>query len=683
MPAPTVSIIVVTYRNEDSIEACLESIVRQVGLPYEIIMVDNSPDDHTAGKIKQFRQVHPEIELNLIKSGQNLGFAKGCNLGASSARGEYLLFLNPDTILLNDAPSRLAQFLDENPKAAVAGPQITDRQGRITKTCRHRPTLMRIFLDVTYLDLIFGCYRLLRFDHRTARMVDQIIGACIFLRRETFTLLGGFDERFFIYFEEVDFCRRVIESGREVWFLPQAQVAHFHGTSTESQDTVARSIRILRRSRDLYFQKHFGRKQFLISRWLNVFEGLFRGTVFYLLFLARRREIYRRKAEGYWKLISVGREAGDASPEAGHDHHIKVLALTVKPREAPDVRYRILQYVAPFHDQGIEVHHCSLFGRRFFLWHSQGRRLAVQLMLYPFVWVKRLLRILFLAPRYQVVWIGRELSPIGPPILERVLFLVNPNVILDIDDAVFLPDDASTSFIHQRLRDFGKFARLARRYKTIVCGNEYLADYFRPHNPQVEVIPTVVDDRPYQKIKRTISPRLRLGWVGTPTNAPHLALLEEPLRILAQELGFDLLLVGLNQAPPWPFVNLTNLKWELAREYDYFSLFDIGLMPLLNIEFSKGKCAFKLIQYMAAGVPVAASAVGANLEVVRDGENGFLAASTEEWVSKLRRLLTDEELRAEFSRQGRETIVGRYSLSSQLGPYAAIIRGVSHVQVKK
>jgi len=173
---PEVSFIIVTYNNADTIAACLSSIAVNTALQYEVLVVDNSPDNATAGAIERFTGSQAKPGVTVIKTTENLGFGRACNVGAARASGKFLFLLNPDTQLRNDASSLLVDCFRKHPHTKAAGPGICDSNGQITPTCRNLPTLSRILLDATGLDRFFGSYKLTRFQHRSARMVEQIIG---------------------------------------------------------------------------------------------------------------------------------------------------------------------------------------------------------------------------------------------------------------------------------------------------------------------------------------------------------------------------------------------------------------------------------------------------------------------------------------------------------------------------
>ncbi len=297
------SIIIVTYNNEDTIENCLDSIWFHVGCHFEVIVIDNSENLLTVKQINQFVKTHPERIIKIIETKQNIGFAKGCNLGAEMATGKYLMFLNPDTVIKNDVYRYLNECFEKHSEIGIAGPKMQSGSGDIIKTCRNLPTCVNIFLDITGIDRFLGTYQLMRFSHQEVRYVGQVIGACFFLRRDFFEQLNGFDERFFIYFEEVDFCKRALDLGFKTVFCPEAEVVHVSGTSCESEKTIAKMIVQLRFSRKLYFQKHLRKGQTFIICILNHFEGILKGIVFTCLYGLTRKRYYYEKAVGF---LSVG-----------------------------------------------------------------------------------------------------------------------------------------------------------------------------------------------------------------------------------------------------------------------------------------------------------------------------------------------------------------------------------------
>ena len=305
MRVPTFSFVIVTYNSRDTIELCLESIATHTALSYEVAVVDNSPDCQTCHAVRKYAATHPEVSLQLIKPEKNLGFGRGCNLGVIRTSGEYVFFLNPDTQLMNDAASSLMQCLVEQPGTLAAGPAIFDSEGTVTRTCRRLPHLGHVMLDATGLDQWCGAYKMTRFSHDYPKQVQQIIGAAIVMRRSDYKRLGGMDEQFFIYFEEVDLCKRIKEAGGDIWFWPRAQVQHLAGRSCETDTVRARMIFVLRESRKKYFTKHYGLLGGLALECVNRMEAVEKFAVLFTLWLLRHKRSYREKAYGFWA-VAIG-----------------------------------------------------------------------------------------------------------------------------------------------------------------------------------------------------------------------------------------------------------------------------------------------------------------------------------------------------------------------------------------
>jgi glycosyltransferase involved in cell wall biosynthesis len=354
----------------------------------------------------------------------------------------------------------------------------------------------------------------------------------------------------------------------------------------------------------------------------------------------------------------------------------RVLAFTVKPAESADTRYRILQYRDLAERDNIRIEHCSLMSPRYFQWQTRNENIFLRIVLYPILIIVRLWQVLFTAPKYDAVWVLREMAPFGPPVLEQLLVRRCKRVIFDIDDALHIEDRKSARVIPRLLRDRGKFSRMAPLYDAVICGNDYLAEFYSGWCRTVHVVPTVVDAPRYSKVGTIPSEIVRIGWVGTPLNRHHLEVVRGALVQLAQERKFELVIVGLNEPLDWDVAGIRYLKWELEEELNYFAQFDIGVMPLTDSAFARGKCAFKLIQYMAAGLPVVASPVGMNSSVVDNGRNGFLSSTEAEWESALRRLIDDPALRKQMGENGRNLVRSSYSVEGAWPAYAGLLTAV-------
>jgi GT2 family glycosyltransferase len=226
------SIVVVTWNSSEYIAGCLSPVEsQQGGLTTEIIVVDNASSDGTAGIVrKRFPHAH------LIVNAENLGFTRACNLGLKKAAGRFVLVLNPDTSMRPGALMKMVEYIDGHPRAGALGPQLLNPDGSIQPSCRRFPSYRLMLWEFTGLSKlfpdhpVFGAWRMGSFDHREIRTVDQPMGACLLLRREALDQIGLMDERFTMFFNDVDLCRRLSSVGWDIVFLPQARVIHDAGS---------------------------------------------------------------------------------------------------------------------------------------------------------------------------------------------------------------------------------------------------------------------------------------------------------------------------------------------------------------------------------------------------------------------------------------------------------------------
>ena len=235
--------------------------------------------------------------------------------------------------------------------------------------------------------------------------------------------------------------------------------------------------------------------------------------------------------------------------------------------------------------------------------------------------------------------------------------------IYDLDDAFFV------KYRHDRFKRVSfllkdKFKPVISRAAAVTAGSHYLARQVRVWNSATYWLPTVVDTQRYVSVPRQTDGVFTIGWIGSPSTSAYLPLLSEPLYQLGRESPVRFVVVG-GHCAPIPGVEVMVRNWTEADEVNVINTFDVGVMPLFDDEWARGKCAFKLIQYMSCGVPVVASPVGANVEVVSK-TSGFLASDSEEWITNLRRLRDDVALRKRMGSAARERIEMCYSLHSTL-----------------
>jgi glycosyltransferase involved in cell wall biosynthesis len=253
-------------------------------------------------------------------------------------------------------------------------------------------------------------------------------------------------------------------------------------------------------------------------------------------------------------------------------------------------------------------------------------------------------------------------------------------VVFDFDDAIFLPNVSEANRVISMLKVPEKIAATIARSRHVIAGNAYLGEYARRFNSHVTVVPTVVDtDKFVPDVRGARRDRhdgdpLVVGWIGSPTTGPYIRSLLTVLQQVAETRTFQLRISGAGVPFEVPGVRIDNRPWSLASEVELFNTCDIGVYPLADDDWARGKCGFKAIQFMACGVPVVAAAVGVNREIIQDGVNGFLASSAAEWQCKLARLLDDADLRQRMAAAGRKTIEERYSLTVNAPVVADILR---------
>lgn len=347
---------------------------------------------------------------------------------------------------------------------------------------------------------------------------------------------------------------------------------------------------------------------------------------------------------------------------------IKVLGLSLYGSLAASTRYRMTQFIPGLEEEGTELSVHGLLGDDYVRRSYAGEKYPLPSLLGDYA---ARLKLLLHQRRYDVALINAELFPLLPGWAEAGLLRIP--FIYDFDDAFFLkyrlPRFRRVSFL---LRN--KFDPIVGRAASVLAGNAYLAEYARLHNPATHILPTVVDDKRYQPKAEKDPAVFTLGWIGSPSTSVYLSELQSPLQALGKEGRVRLVVVGGSSAPI-PGVEVVNLPWSEATEVDLINTFDVGVMPLFDDPWARGKCAFKLIQYMACGVPVVASPVGANCDVVTPS-CGFLPSDDAGWLQALRTLRDSLLLRARMGEAGRARVVEHFSLRGAVPIMAETIKRV-------
>lgn len=272
---------------------------------------------------------------------------------------------------------------------------------------------------------------------------------------------------------------------------------------------------------------------------------------------------------------------------------------------------------------------------------------------------------LFSLSGYTHVYIYREAAPLGPPFFEWfIIKILRKKVIYDFDDAIWIPVTSETNKIAKHFKSFYKVGKICKWAKTISVGNTFLGDYARKYNKTVVIIPTVVDVENVHNKKKIHSNSIPvIGWTGTHTTLKFLDIILPVLQLLEREIKFTLLVIA-DVNPQLPLANFSFIKWSKNSEIEDLLKIDIGLMPLIEDDLSKGKCGFKAIQYMALGIPAIVSPVGANSDIVKEGINGFMCSTAFEWEKKIRLLLLDVTERIRLGDNAKKTIEEKFSVKA-------------------
>lgn len=276
--------------------------------------------------------------------------------------------------------------------------------------------------------------------------------------------------------------------------------------------------------------------------------------------------------------------------------------------------------------------------------------------------------VLLQSRKYDYIFIHREAAPLGPPVFEWWLAkILKKKIIYDFDDAIWIPNTSEQNGVISKLKFFNKVNSICGWAYIVTAGNPYLCDFANRSGARKTVLlPTVVDTHArYNKQKQhSTSDNLVIGWTGSHSTLKYLDMILPAIRKLQEKYNFTFLVIA-DKDPRLNVLNYEFIPWKENTEIDDLLKMDIGIMPLVNDAWSEGKCGFKLIQYMALGIPPVASAVGVNKTIINHAENGFLCSTEAEWESYLIKLLEDAPLRKNMGVQAIEKIQHDYSVASQ------------------
>jgi len=336
---------------------------------------------------------------------------------------------------------------------------------------------------------------------------------------------------------------------------------------------------------------------------------------------------------------------------------MKVLYFTKYSRNGASSRMRSYQYFPLLKKNRIEVTVSPFFDEEYLV-HLYAKKPISKLKVASF-YLNRFKK-LFSIYKYDRIIIEKELFPYFFSWFEKILFFLNIKYIVDYDDAIFHNYDLHPNKIIRYLLK-NKIGNVMKYSSQVLAGNNYLATKAKISGAKkITIQPTSIDFELYSSTIKIKSDKLIIGWIGSPTTYKYIEKMISLFNVLAQKYDFELHIVGAKKEA----INEGYIKyipWKEELEVALISGFDIGIMPLENTQWELGKCSYKIIQYMGCGIPVVASAVGMNKEVIVNGKTGFLVTSEKEWMDTLGKLIEDQDLRINLGQNGKKTATNNYS----------------------
>jgi len=307
---------------------------------------------------------------------------------------------------------------------------------------------------------------------------------------------------------------------------------------------------------------------------------------------------------------------------------------------------------------GIEVVVEPLFDSSYVQQLYQGKKKDIRKILFYYF---HRIRVLLKARKIDLIWIEYEIFPWLPAIFENILSAFKLPYIVDFDDAIFHRYDINPNKLIRILLG-NKIDSIMKKSALVLAGNSYLADRAKNAGAQrVEYLPTVIDLNRYSLKKEIKSKDFTIGWIGSPSTSSYLQDIQPALAKLCEEENTKLAIISAH------IENIEGVTtkfhpWSEESEVENIRSFDVGIMPLPDTLWSKGKCGYKLIQYMACGIPVVGSNIGANKDIIDDGINGFLVSNTAEWIECIQKLRDDISIGKQLGKNGREKVEKKYCL---------------------
>ncbi len=350
-----------------------------------------------------------------------------------------------------------------------------------------------------------------------------------------------------------------------------------------------------------------------------------------------------------------------------------------RPDRSPSQRFRFEQYLTYIKDHGYDHEFSYLISADDDKIFYKPGNLPGKLSIFLRSTFRRL-REAMRASTYDIIFIQREAYMLGTAFFESAFARSRAKVIFDYDDSIWVNQVSAGNKMLGFLKNADKTRDIIRVSDMVFAGNQYLADFAAQYNPVVRIVPTTIDTDEYQRLPRPANQpedQVCIGWSGSFTTIEHFETALPALRIIKQRYGarvtFSVVGDGSYRNDE---LGIVGLPWRKDTEVADLSAMDIGIMPLPDTEWAKGKCGLKGLQYMAVETPTIMSPVGVNTEIIQHGKNGLLASTTDEWVAALSQLIDDKAARRQMGRAGRHTVVEQYSVLSERRHYLELFEEV-------
>jgi len=341
---------------------------------------------------------------------------------------------------------------------------------------------------------------------------------------------------------------------------------------------------------------------------------------------------------------------------------------------SPGQRFRFEQYLDYLHKNGFQSHISYLIDESDDdAFYSSGRFFAKFRILLKSI--RKRWHDLKLAKNFDIVFLYRDAIMLGTTFFEKRLKKLGIPIVIDFDDSIWLNDVSDGNRSLAFLKRPSKTPGIIKLCDTVFVGNKYLADFAAKYNTNVKIVPTTIDTEYYVPFEKTDHNPVCIGWTGSSTTLKHLSMAVPVLKKIRKKYGDKVYFKVISNEPLLADIEgLENVKWKKETEISDLNKIDIGIMPLPDNQWTRGKCGFKGLQYMALEIPAVMSPVGVNNEIIDHGKNGFLATDDNDWYEKLCTFIDSFELRRRLGKEGRKTVIEKYSFNSQKDIYLNYFR---------